>query len=204
MDVDIFNHQGNGLRGEKGELVCKKSFPSQPIYFWNDTDKKKYSAAYFEIFSNIWHHGDYAELTQHNGIIMYGRSDATLNPGGVRIGTSEIYRPVQAMDEIVDSLVIGQDWDNDVRVILFVKLAAGVELDEYLVTRIKRTIRSNCTPRHVPAKIIPVADIPYTISGKKVELAVRRVVHGQEVHNKDALKNPESLDLYLDMKELQS
>ncbi len=202
MDVDIFDYQGNSLRSQKGELVCKRSFPSQPIYFWNDADKKKYRAAYFDTFPNIWHHGDYAELTEHGGIIMYGRSDATLNPGGVRIGTSEIYRPVQAMDEVVDSLVVGQDWDNDVRVILFVKLAAGVELDEDLAKRIKRTIRTNCTPRHVPAKIIPVADIPYTISGKKVELAVKKTIQGEEVLNRDALKNPEALDLYVDLEEL--
>ncbi len=198
MKVDVFDSNGNSLRGEKGELVCKASFPSMPIYFWNDEEGAKYRKAYFEVFPNVWHHGDYSELTEHNGMIIYGRSDATLNPGGVRIGTAEIYRPVEAMEEIMDSLVVGQKWEDDVRVILFVKLAAGagVELTEELVKKIKRTIRTNCTPRHVPAKIIEVKDIPYTISGKKVELAVQKVIHGEEVKNRDALKNPESLELY--------
>ena len=204
MMVDVFDGKGNPARGTKGELVCKASFPSQPIYFWNDEDKSRYRKAYFEVFPNVWHHGDYAEITTHNGMIIYGRSDTTLNPGGVRIGTAEIYRPVEAMEEIMDSLVVGQNWDNDVRVILFVKLAAGVELTEELVKRIKTTIRTNCTPRHVPAKVIAIGDIPYTISGKKVELAVKKTIEGEEVLNRDALRNPEALDLYRDLNELES
>ena len=203
MMVDVFDEEGNPIRERKGELVCTASFPSMPIYFWNDEDEAKYRKAYFEVYPNVWHHGDYAELTEHNGMIIYGRSDATLNPGGVRIGTAEIYRPVEAMDEIMDSLVVGQNWEDDVRVVLFVKLAGGVKLDEDLVKRIKTTIRTNCTPRHVPAKIIEVEDIPYTISGKKVELAVQKVIHGEEVMNRDALKNPEALELYRDLDELK-
>ncbi len=203
MKVEIFDPDGNPIRGEKGELVCTASFPSMPIYFWNDPDKKKYRAAYFETWDNVWHHGDYAELTEHNGIIMYGRSDATLNPGGVRIGTAEIYRPVEAMDEVLDALVVGQEWGEDVRVILFVKMAPGHQLDEPLINEIRATIRANCTPRHVPKKVIAVDDIPYTISGKKVELAVKKIIHGDPVRNRDALKNPEALDLYRDLPELK-
>ncbi|MCK4614502.1 MAG: acetoacetate--CoA ligase [Thermoplasmata archaeon] len=204
IKVDVFDEKGNSIKGKKGELVCKASFPSQPIYFWDDEDKKKYRHAYFEVYPNVWHHGDYAELTEHNGMIIYGRSDATLNPGGVRIGTAEIYRPVEAMEEIMDSVVVGQNWDDDVRVILFVKLVGGVELDEELMKKIKRIIRTNCTPRHVPAKIIAIDDIPYTISGKKVELAVQKVIQNEEVLNRDALKNPEALELYRDLEELRS
>ena len=203
MKVDVFDEEGNPIRGEKGELVCSASFPSMPIYFWNDEDGAKYRKAYFEVYPNVWHHGDYAELTEHNGMIIYGRSDATLNPGGVRIGTAEIYRPVEAMDEIMDSLVVGQNWEDDVRVVLFVKLAPGIELTDELAGRIRKLIRSSCSPRHVPAKIIEVKDIPYTISGKKVELAVQKVIHGEEVKNRDALKNPEALELYRDLEELQ-
>lgn len=203
MDVDVFDDNGNPIRQQQGELVCKSSFPSQPIYFWNDPDKSKYRRAYFNTYPGIWHHGDFAELTEHNGLIITGRSDATLNPGGVRIGTAEIYRQVEAMDEIVDSLVVGQTWEDDVRVILFTKLAEGIELNEELVKNIKTNIRKNCTPRHVPAKIIPINDIPYTISGKKVELAVKKVIQGQEVLNRDALKNPEALDLYKDIPALK-
>jgi len=204
MMVDVFDGKGDPIREQKGELVCKASFPSQPIYFWNDEDKSRYRGAYFEVFPGVWHHGDYAELTTHGGMIIYGRSDTTLNPGGVRIGTAEIYRPVEAMDEVMDSLVVGQNWDSDVRVILFVKLAAGVELTEELVKRIKTTIRTNCTPRHVPARVIEIQDIPYTISGKKVELAVRKTIEGEDVKNRDALRNPEALELYRDLKELES
>jgi acetoacetyl-CoA synthetase len=203
MKVDVFDDKGNSLRGEKGELVCKASFPAQPIYFWNDPDKSKYKAAYFETYPKIWHHGDYAELTEHDGMIIYGRSDATLNPMGVRIGTAEIYRQVEGFEEIEDSLVVGQSWDDDVRVILFIKLNEGVEFSEELVKSIKKTIRSNATPRHVPAKIIPIDDIPYTISGKKVEIAVRKIIEGKEVLNRDALKNPEALELYKDLKALK-
>lgn len=203
MNVDVFDDNGNPIKQKQGELVCTASFPSQPIYFWNDPDKSKYKAAYFETYPGIWHHGDYAELTEHLGMIIYGRSDATLNPGGVRIGTAEIYRQVEAMDEIVDSIVIGQRWEEDVRVILFVMLKENIELNDDLVKKIKTTIRTNCTPRHVPAKIIPISDIPYTISGKKVELAVKKVIEGKEVLNRDALKNPEALDLYEDLMELK-
>jgi len=203
MMVDVFDSHGNSLREKKGELVCRASFPSMPIYFWNDEEGSKYRKAYFEVYPNVWHHGDYAELTEHNGMIIYGRSDATLNPGGVRIGTAEIYRPVEAMEEILDSIVVGQDWEDDVRVVLFVILAEGVEMTDELVKRIKTTIRKNCSPRHVPAKIIQVEDIPYTISGKKVELAVQKTIHGEGVLNRDALKNPEALELYSDLPELK-
>jgi len=202
MDVDVFDGQGRPVRNVQGELVCKSSFPSQPIYFWNDPDGKKYRGAYFDIYTNIWCHGDFVELTDHHGMIIYGRSDATLNPGGVRIGTAEIYRQVESLDEVTDSLAVGQSWDDDVRVILFVKLSGGTEFTEELVTGIKRLIRSNCTPRHVPALILPIADIPYTISGKKVELAVRKMIENRPVLNRDALKNPEALELYRNIPEL--
>jgi acetoacetyl-CoA synthetase len=204
LKVDVFDDNGNSIKRQQGELVCKASFPSQPIYFWNDPDKSKYKGAYFDTYPGIWHHGDFAELTEHNGMIISGRSDATLNPMGVRIGTAEIYRQVEALDEIVDSLVVGQRWEDDVRVVLFIKLAEGVELTDELGKKIKTTIRTNATPRHVPAKIIPIDDIPYTISGKKVELAVNKIIHGKEVLNRDALKNPEALDLYQDLDELKS
>ncbi len=204
MQVEAFDGAGNPTVGQKAELVCTRSFPSMPIYFWNDPDGAKYHKAYFAVYDNIWHHGDFVEVTDTGGVVIYGRSDATLNPGGVRIGTAEIYRQVEALDEVLDSMVVGQDWDNDVRVILFVKLAEGFELDEALVAKIRTTIRANCTPRHVPAKVLTIGDIPYTISGKKVELAVRQVVHGEPVLNKDALANPEALDLYRDREELRS
>jgi len=204
MKVQSFDSDGQPVIGEKGELICSAAFPSMPIYFWNDEDGAKYKAAYFEVYPGIWHHGDYIEITDTSGVIIYGRSDATLNPGGVRIGTAEIYRQVETLPEIADSLVVGQDWENDVRVILFVKMAEGCELDEDLVGRIKRTIRNNTTPRHVPAKVLAVDDIPYTISGKKVELAVRNVIHDRPVLNRDALINPASLDLYADLKDLKS
>jgi acetoacetyl-CoA synthetase len=204
MKVESFDYSGQSVEGEKAELVCTRSFPSMPIYFWADPDGAKYHKAYFGVYPNIWHHGDFVEITDTGGMIIYGRSDATLNPGGVRIGTAEIYRVVEAMDEVQDSLVVGQDWDNDVRVVLFAKLAAGVALDDALVKKIRTTIRANTTPRHVPAKVLPVEDIPYTISGKKVELAVRQVIHGEEVLNKDALGNPTALDLYVDLPDLNS
>ncbi len=204
MAVEAWDDDGNPVVGQQGELVCTKSFPSMPVHFWNDPDGAKYRAAYFETYPGVWHHGDFVEVTEHGGVIMYGRSDATLNPGGVRIGTAEIYRVVEAMDEVLDSLVIGQDWDDDVRVILFVKPAEGVALDDALIATIKKNIRSSTTPRHVPAKVLEIADIPYTISGKKVELAVRNVIHGRPVKNKDALANPESLDLYADLDALKS
>lgn len=202
MNVQVFNDEGKPVVGEKGELVCTKSFPSQPIYFWNDPDGSKYRGAYFEVFPNIWCHGDYAELTEHNGMIIYGRSDATLNPGGVRIGTAEIYRVVEGMEEIQDSVVIGQPWDNDVRVILFVVLKKGYQLTDDLIKKIKQNIRENTTPRHVPAKILEVTDIPHTLNGKKVEIAIRKTIMGEEVKNKDALANPESLEQFKNRKEL--
>ena len=204
MKVEAYDSLGRSVVGEKGELVCSLSAPSMPIYFWNDPDFRKYHKAYFSIYPGVWQHGDYIEITEHGGVIIYGRSDATLNPGGVRIGTAEIYRQVENIPEILDSLVIGQDWNSDVRVVLFVKLRESVELSDELVARIKTTIRKNCTPRHVPAKVVSVQDIPYTISGKKVELAVRKVIHGQEVDNRDALANPEALDYYMDLTELKS
>ncbi len=204
MAVEAWDADGNAVVGQKAELVCVKSFPSAPISFWNDPGDARYRAAYYETYPGVWHHGDFMELTEHGGVIMYGRSDATLNPGGVRIGTAEIYRQVEAMDQVLDSLVIGQDWDNDVRVILFVKLAEGVVFDDDLVALIKGTIRANTTPRHVPAKVLPIDDIPYTISGKKVELAVRQIIHGEPVKNRDALANPQALELFRDLPELRT
>jgi acetoacetyl-CoA synthetase len=202
MAVDVWNDDGQPVVREKGELVCTKAFPAMPVMFWNDPGENKYRAAYFERFDNIWCHGDFAEWTEHGGMIIHGRSDATLNPGGVRIGTAEIYNQVEQMPEIVESICIGQDWDNDVRVVLFVRLAAGVALDEDLERRIKAKIRNGASPRHVPAKIVAVADIPRTKSGKITELAVRDIVHGRTVKNKEALANPEALDLYRNLPQL--
>jgi len=203
MAVAAWDDDGKPLPpGEKGELVCTVPFPSMPIGFWNDPDGAKYHAAYFDKFPNIWCHGDYVAITEHGGMIIYGRSDAVLNPGGVRIGTAEIYRQVEQVDEVLESLVIGQDWDNDVRVVLFVKLCDGVQLDAALQDKIRKQIRANTTPRHVPAKIVQVADIPRTKSGKIVELAVRNVVHGRPVKNVEALANPDALDLYRGLAEL--
>ncbi|MCP5334136.1 MAG: acetoacetate--CoA ligase [Oceanospirillaceae bacterium] len=204
MDVQVFNESGQSICGEKGELVCCTPFPSMPVGFWNDADGSKYHAAYFSRFANIWAHGDYAEITAHNGLVIHGRSDAVLNPGGVRIGTAEIYRQVEKIPQVLESIAIGQQWQDDVRVVLFVVLRDGVQLSEELIKQIKTTIRQNTTPRHVPAKILQVADIPRTISGKIVELAVRNVVHGEPVKNTDALKNPQALDLFKDLQELQS
>jgi acetoacetyl-CoA synthetase len=205
LAVDVFGDDGKPLRGDKGELVCTKPFPCMPIGFWNDPDGQKYHNAYFARFKNTWCHGDYIEITKHGGLIIHGRSDAVLNPGGVRIGTAEIYRQVEQLDEVVESIVIGQDWaDGDVRVVLFVRLRPGLTLDEALQKKIRDQIRRNTTPRHVPAKIVQVADIPRTKSGKIVELAVRDVVHGRPVKNKEALANPEALDLYKDLAELKS
>jgi acetoacetyl-CoA synthetase len=203
MKVEVFDESGKSRAGQKGELVCTAPSPSMPIYFWNDPDNGKYRAAYFERYPNVWHHGDYAELTDKGGMIIYGRSDATLNPGGIRIGTAEIYRVVETMPELRDSLVVGQDWKEDVRVILFVVLKEGEELTPKLSKRIKRVIRQNCSPQHVPAKIIAVKDIPHTLNGKKVELAVRKIIHNEPVFNRDALANPEALDLYRDLPDLQ-
>jgi acetoacetyl-CoA synthetase len=193
---------------QKGELVCTAPFPSMPVGFWNDPDGAKYRAAYFQKHPGVWCHGDYIELTGHDGFVIYGRSDAVLNPGGVRIGTAEIYRRVESLDEVVESLVIGQDWPpdrpTDVRVVLFVRLRDGMRIDDALVDKIKRTIRDQTTPRHVPAKIVQVSDIPRTRSGKIVELAVRNVVHGRPVMNLEALANPEALAHYKNRQELTS
>ena len=202
MAVDVWSEDGKPIRGEKGELVCTKAFPSMPIGFWNDADGTKYRSAYFERFDNVWCHGDFAEWTRHDGIVIHGRSDATLNPGGVRIGTAEIYNQVEQMPEIVEALAIGQDFDNDVRVVLFVRLAPGVELDADLEKRIRDKIRTGASPRHVPARIVAVADIPRTKSGKITELAVRDVVHGRPVKNKEALANPEALELFRNLPQL--
>ncbi len=204
MRVEVLDDEGRAIRGEKGELVCTAPFPSMPIAFWNDPDGAKYRAAYFEKFPNVWCHGDYVELTEHDGLIIYGRSDAVLNPGGVRIGTAEIYRQVERLDEVVESLAIGQEWDNDVRIVLFVRLREGLALDQALIDRIRKQVRDNATPRHVPAKIVQVADIPRTKNGKIVELAVRNMVHGRPVKNVEALANPEALALYRSLPELQS
>ncbi|WP_321499396.1 acetoacetate--CoA ligase [Breoghania sp.] len=202
MAVDVWDDDGKPVRGEKGELVCTRPFPSMPVKFWNDPDGRKYHAAYFERFDNVWCHGDFAEWTEHGGMIIHGRSDATLNPGGVRIGTAEIYNQVEQMPEVIESLAIGQSWDGDVRVVLFVRLAEGVELDEAMEKSIKARIRTGASPRHVPARIVAVDDIPRTKSGKITELAVRDVVHGRDVKNKEALANPEALDLYRDLPQL--
>jgi acetoacetyl-CoA synthetase len=202
MAVDVFDAEGRPLRGEPGELVCTRPFPSMPIAFWNDADGSKYRAAYFEQYPNVWRHGDWAEITAHDGLVIYGRSDATLNPGGVRIGTAEIYRQVEQLPEVVESLVVGQDWEDDVRIVLFVRLAEGVTLNDPLRERIRRRIREQTSPHHVPRKIVPVADIPRTISGKITELAVRETIHGRPVRNVDALANPGALELYRDLPEL--
>ena len=202
MAVNVFDPEGRPVRGAAGELVCTRPFPSMPIAFWNDADGSKYRAAYFEHFGGAWRHGDWAELTEHDGLVIYGRSDATLNPGGVRIGTAEIYRQVEQMPEVIESLVVGQDWEDDVRIVLFVRLAEGVELDDALRERIRRRIREETSPHHVPRRIVAVADIPRTISGKITELAVREMIHGRPVRNADALANPQALELYRDLAEL--
>ena len=203
MAVEIYNDQAQPVYGEKGELVCTQAFPSCPIGFWNDTNNEKFHKAYFAQYDNIWAHGDYGEITPEGGVIIHGRSDAVLNPGGVRIGTAEIYRQVEKVAGVLESIAVGQQWQDDVRVILFVRLAEGIELTEDLIKEIKHTIRANTTPRHVPAKVIPVSDIPRTISGKIVEVAVRNVIHGDPVKNTDALANPEALALYKDLIDLQ-
>jgi acetoacetyl-CoA synthetase len=202
LKVEVFDDDGRSVVGDKGELVCTAPFPSMPIAFWNDDDGSKYRAAYFERFPGVWCHGDFMELTERGTAIIYGRSDATLNPGGVRIGTAEIYRQVEQLDEVVESLVIGQDWDNDVRVVLFVRLRDGITLDDGLIRKIRDRIRANTTPRHVPAKVVQVADIPRTKSGKIVELAVRHIVHGRPVKNQEALANPEALEHFRSRVEL--
>jgi acetoacetyl-CoA synthetase len=202
LAVEVYDEDGRPLRSGKGELVCSRPFTAMPLGFWNDPDGAKYRAAYFERFPNVWRHGDWCEETAHGGLVIYGRSDAVLNPGGVRIGTAEIYRQVERLDEVVESLVIGQDWAGDVRVVLFVKLREGLALDDALAGRIKQQIRANTTPRHVPDKVLQVADIPRTKSGKIVELAVRDVVHGRAVKNLEALANPEALAHFRGREEL--
>jgi acetoacetyl-CoA synthetase len=208
MAVDVFDEEGRPLWGAPGELVCTRPFPSMPVAFWGDPDGSRYRAAYFDRFPNVWRHGDWAELTGHHGLIIHGRSDATLNPGGVRIGTAEIYREVEQLPEVVESLVVGQEVgsgaDADTRVVLFVRLREGALLDDALRDRIRRQIRENTSPHHVPGRIVQVADIPRTISGKITELAVREVIHGRPVKNVDALANPAALELYRDLVELRS
>jgi len=207
MAVDVFDEAGHPVRGQTGELVCTAPFPSMPVSFWNDADGAKYRTAYFDAFPNVWRHGDWCELTEHDGMIIHGRSDATLNPGGVRIGTAEIYRQVEELPEVVESIVVGQDvaseLGTDVRIVLFVRLRDGVTLDDALRDRIKHRIREHASPHHVPKRIIQVADIPRTISGKITELAVRDVIHGREVKNVDALANPGALELFRDLPELE-
>ena len=204
LAVDVFDDDGRPVRGEAGELVCTRPFPSMPVGFWNDPDGSRYRGAYFERFPGIWHHGDLIEWTSHDGFIIYGRSDAVLNPGGVRIGTAEIYRQVEQIEQIEEAICVGQQWDGDVRVVLFVRMKPGATLDDELATTIRRRIRTNCTPRHVPAKIIKVDDIPRTMNGKIAELAVRDVIHGRTVKNTEALANPQALELYQDLDELKA
>jgi acetoacetyl-CoA synthetase len=196
MKVEILDDDGKPVRGQPGELACTAPFPSMPVSFWNDPDGEKYRAAYFSKVPGVWCHGDRAELTAHDGIIIYGRSDATLNPGGVRIGTAEIYRQVEQLPEVLESVAVGQRWQGDERVILFVRLAPGIKLDDALRERIRQQIRANTTPRHVPAKILAVADIPRTRSGKISELAVRAAIHGEPVKNTEALANAEALEFF--------
>ena len=203
MDVAAFNKNGEDLVNKKGELVCKKAFPSMPVYFWNDKNGKKFFDAYFNKFKNVWHHGDFIEINNYGGVKIFGRSDATLNPGGIRIGTAEIYRVVDRFDAVNDSLVIGQSINDDERVILFIIISNGYKFSNKLVHDIKKTIFKECSPRHVPEIILEAKDIPYTINGKKVEIAVKKVINGENVENKDALKNPEALDLFKNIRELK-
>jgi acetoacetyl-CoA synthetase len=204
MAVDIFDDAGRALRGERGELVCTAPFPSMPLGFWNDPSGERYRAAYFERFPGVWHHGDYAAITAHDGLVIYGRSDAVLNPGGVRIGTAEIYSAVESLPQITEALAVGQDWQGDVRVVLFLRLQPGVVLDEALKKEVRATIRAQTTARHVPAKIIAVPDIPRTRSGKITELAVRNTIHGLAVKNLEALANPQALEHFRDLPDLKA
>jgi acetoacetyl-CoA synthetase len=204
MSVDVFDQEGRSVREAEGELVCTRPFPSMPVAFWDDPTGAKYRAAYFEHFHGVWRHGDWARITPHDGLVILGRSDATLNPAGVRIGTAEIYRQVEQLPEVIESLVVGQDWQGDVRIVLFVRLRDGVALDQGLVDRIRKRIREHASPHHVPRKILQVGDIPRTISGKITELAVREVIHGRPVANREALANPQALDLFRDLRELRS
>ena len=202
MDVDAFDENGKSVRNIKGELVCKSPFPSMPVFFWKDDSGEKYRKAYFDKYPGVWAHGDFIEINERGGMKIFGRSDATLNPGGVRIGTAEIYRIVESFSEVSDSLVIGQEWKGDQRMILFLKISKSSDLDTTLANKIKQSIRSSCSPRHVPEIILPIKDIPYTISGKKVEIAVKKIIDGEDVVNRDALANPESLDLFVSIPEL--
>lgn len=203
MNMDVFDDDGQSIKEQSGELVCKSAFPCMPVSFWHDEGGARYKGAYFENYNNIWTHGDWVEKTAHNGFIMHGRSDATLNPGGVRIGTAEIYRQVEKIEAITDCVAVGQDFEDDVRVILFVILKRGWELDDNLIKEIKTDIRKGASPRHVPAKIIAVADIPRTKSGKITEIAVRDVIMGRTIKNVEALANPEALELYKNLDELK-
>ena len=204
MDVQVWNDEGESVRQQRGELICAQSFPSRPVFFWRDEGGQKYYSAYYEHFEGVWAHGDFAEITKHGGVVIYGRSDAVLNPGGVRIGTAEIYRQVDKIEAVLESIVIGQEWKNDVRVVLFVKMREGQELTDSLIQEIKLVIRTECTPRHVPAKILEVGDIPRTKSGKIVEISVRDIVHGLEIKNKESLANPEALEFFKNREELLS
>ena len=202
MDVDIFDEKGFPIKNRKGEMVCKKPFPSMPVKFWNDKGDRKYKSAYFEKYKNIWHHGDYATITSNGGFVIYGRSDTTLNPGGVRLGTAEIYSVVEKFKEIQESIVVGQTWKNDIRVILFIVLNQGYNLTIETKDKIKKAIRINASPRHVPSKIIPILEIPKTKNGKLVELAVKQTIEGEKIKNLEALANPGSLNQFKNIKEL--
>lgn len=204
MAVEVFDDKGTPVLENEGELVCTRPFPSMPVRFWNDPNGSKYRAAYFEHYPGVWRHGDWARITEHDGLVILGRSDATLNPGGVRIGTAEIYRQVEQLPEVVESLVIGQEWDDDVRIVLFVRLREGQTLDSGLSERIRKRIREYASPHHVPRKILQVSDIPRTISGKITELAVRDVIHGRPVLNTDAMANPQALELFRELDELRT
>jgi acetoacetyl-CoA synthetase len=204
MSVEVFDAGGHPVRESDGELVCTRPFPSMPVKFWDDPDGSKYRAAYFEQYPGVWRHGDWAQITEHDGLIILGRSDATLNPGGVRIGTAEIYRQVEQLPEVLESLVVGQDWEGDVRIVLFVRLRDGLTLDRALASRIRDRIREYASPHHTPRKILQVTDIPRTISGKITELAVREVIHGRPVTNLDAMANPRALDQFRDLEELKT
>ena len=204
MATDVVDEDGTPVRGEKGELICRHPFPSMPLGFWDDPGDTRYRAAYFERFPGVWHHGDFAEITEHDGVVIYGRSDATLNPGGVRIGTAEIYRVVESLPEIEEAIVVGQEWDDDTRIVLFVKLRSGHALNDDLRGRVRAAVREGCSPRHVPAVVLEVSDIPRTKSGKIVEIAVREVIHGRPIRNLEALANPEALDHFRDRTELAS
>ena len=202
LRVCVFNEEGKSVAGEKGELVCTLPFPCQPIYFWNDPERIKYDASYFNKYENVWHHGDWMEMTSHGGAIIYGRSDSTLNPGGIRIGTAEIYRQVEQFNEILESVVVEQFWKNETRIILFVVMKEEIQLDTLLIDALKNKLKTSCSPRHVPAKIISVPAIPTTKSGKIMEIAVKYVINNMAVKNKDSMANPESLSYFQNLTQL--